>query len=181
MAASGLAVELESAGPEHPNDFFIPESCQAAHSRSDHDRVVPPVAGRRQVRNPVALAPSFDQFPGDIARDIERLGNCPPLRHEAGKLIRSRKEQAFRQFLDLYSNRQFYTIDPTIRRAAPVRGRKTSRKVGRPAPTQEEPDEGVRPTLDWGYAALWGHLLRCPERRRLPTAAQDGILPHYGM
>jgi hypothetical protein len=31
VAARGLAVELEPAGPELPNDFSVPEPCQTAH------------------------------------------------------------------------------------------------------------------------------------------------------
>ena len=50
------------------------------------------VTGGRQVWNSVASAPGLNQFPSDIARDLKRLGNGPPLRHQAGKLVRSRKE-----------------------------------------------------------------------------------------
>ena len=115
MAASGLAVELEAANTQPSNYFPIPESAQTAHLCRDHDHVISPLTGCRQIRNAVSLAAGFDQFPGDVARDIERLGNRPPLRYKAGKFIRGRKKQAFRQFLDLYSNRQFHKIDPTIR------------------------------------------------------------------
>ena len=56
---------------------------------------------------------------------------------------------------------------------------------GRPARTEEESDQGsgadggVRPTGGCGYAALRAIGNRPnTERRRLPTAAQDAILPH---
>jgi len=110
VAASGLTVELEATGPELTDDLSVPKSGQTAHLRRDHDQVISPFARCWQVRNPVAFAPSFDQFPSDIACDLKRLGNRPPLRYEARKLIRGREEQAFRQFLHLYSNRQLHTL-----------------------------------------------------------------------
>src|ERR1039458_7734539 len=113
MAAGGLAVELESARLQFPRDLPVSEPCQPSHSRRDDDRVVSSFTGGRQARNAVALAPGFDQFPCDVARDLKGLGNRTPLCHEAGKFIRCRKEHAFRQFLNLDSNRQFHTIDPT--------------------------------------------------------------------
>jgi hypothetical protein len=126
MTARGLTVELEAAQLQLPNDFPVSKSSQTAHSSRDHDRVVPPFTGSRQVRNAIALAPGIDQFSSDVARDLECLGNGPPLRYEARKFIRGRKEQAFRQFLDLYSNRQFHMIDPIIMKPS-------GRQVSRPA------------------------------------------------
>jgi hypothetical protein len=88
MATSGLAVKLEAAYFQLPHDLSVSESGQAAHSPGDHDCVVSPLTGSRQVRNAVAFAPSLNEFSGDVAGDIERLGDGPPLRDEAGKLIR---------------------------------------------------------------------------------------------
>jgi hypothetical protein len=88
----GLTGELEAAQPQLTNDITVPESCQAAHLRRDHDRVVSPFTGSRQVLNAVPLAASFDQFPSDVARDLQRFGNCPPLRYEAGKFIGGRQK-----------------------------------------------------------------------------------------
>jgi hypothetical protein len=92
MATRGLTVELEAAQLQLPNDLFVPESCQAAHLRRDHDRVVSPFAGSRQVRDAVPLAASFDQCPGDVARNLQCFGNRPSLRYEAGKFIGGRQE-----------------------------------------------------------------------------------------
>jgi hypothetical protein len=63
----------------------------------------------RQIRNTAALASSFDQFPGDVPCDIERLGNGSALRDQPRQFIRGREEHAFGQFLDLYPNRQLHT------------------------------------------------------------------------
>ena len=95
MAAGGLAVEYEAAQLQLPNDLSVTESRQAAHSCGDHDREVSPVIDTRQVRNTIALTPGFNQFPGDVACDVERLGNGSPLSYKAGKFIRGRKEKAF--------------------------------------------------------------------------------------
>ena len=43
-------------------------------------------------------------YPGDIARDVERLGYSPALRNQAGQFIRGCEKQAFRQFLNFYPN-----------------------------------------------------------------------------
>jgi len=65
----------------------VAETCKAAHSRSDYDRVVAPPACTWQVRDAIAFAPSFDQFSGDIARDIQCFGNRAPLRNQARKFV----------------------------------------------------------------------------------------------
>ena len=109
MTTGGLAIERKPASLQLPNDLSIPESREAAHSCGDYNRVVSPIIGSRQVRNTVALAPSFNQFPGDIARDVERLGNGSALGYKTRKFIRGRKEHALGQFLDLYLNREFHT------------------------------------------------------------------------
>ena len=109
MAARGLAIEHKAARLQLPNDLSVPKPRKPAHSCGDHDRVVSPVMGSRQVRNPIALAPGFNQFPGDVAGDLERLGDGSPLGYEAGKFIRGRKEKAFWQLFHLYPNREFHT------------------------------------------------------------------------
>lgn len=105
MAAGGLPVEFKPARLQLPNDLPVSESCEAAHSRGDYDRVVLPVIGSWQVRNTVTLASSFNQFPGDVTRDVERLCYGSPLSNKAQKFIRRRKEYAFGQCLYVYPNR----------------------------------------------------------------------------
>ena len=61
------------------------------------------------MRNAVALAPGFNQLPRDVAGDVERFGDRPPLRDEARQLVRSGEKQSFWQLLDLNTNRQFHT------------------------------------------------------------------------
>ena len=109
MAPSGLAVELEAARLQLASDVSVPESSEAGHSGGDHDRVVSPLAGSRQIRNAVAFASSLNQFPRHVARNVERLRDGPALRNEAGEIVRGREEQALRQFLDLYVDRQLHT------------------------------------------------------------------------
>jgi hypothetical protein len=105
MTTSGLPVELEATYLQLPNDFPVSESRQAAHSRGDHNRVVSALCGGRQIGHPVSLASSLNQFPSNVAGDVECLSNGPTLRDEAGEFIRGCEEQSFRQFLDLYPNR----------------------------------------------------------------------------
>jgi hypothetical protein len=114
MATGALAVEFEAAHHLFPNDLAIAKPGQAAHLRRYHDGIVSALSGGREIRNAVPFAPGFDQFPGNVPCDLKSLGNRPPLRYETGKFVRGGKENAFRQFLNLYSNRQFYTTDPTI-------------------------------------------------------------------
>ena len=113
MTAGGLPVELEAARLQFPRDLTISEPCPPSHSRRDDYCVVSSFTRSRQTRNAVTFAPGFDQFPRDVPRDLKCLSNRPSLRYQAGKLIRGRQEYAFRQFLNLNSNRQFHTIDPT--------------------------------------------------------------------
>jgi len=110
MAASGLAVKLESAHLQFPSNLSVSESCKTAHSRGDHDRVVSPLTGGRQIRDAVALTPSLNQFPRHVTGNIERLSNGPPLCDKSRKFVRCRKEQAFRQFFDLYPNRELHEL-----------------------------------------------------------------------
>ena len=70
VAARGLPVERESTGLQLSNDFSVAKPCETAHLRSDHDGVVTPFARARQVGNAIAFAPSFDQFPGNVAGDL---------------------------------------------------------------------------------------------------------------
>jgi hypothetical protein len=109
VATGGLAIKLEAAHLQFPSDLPVSEPCQPSHSRRDHNRLVSPFTGSRQTRGAIALAPGFDQFPGYVARNLKCLGNRPTLRYEAGKFIRRREKQAFRQFLNLDSNRQLHT------------------------------------------------------------------------
>jgi hypothetical protein len=92
MAAGGLAVELEATHLQLPYDLSVPEASETAHSGRNDDCVVPPLTCRRQVQNAIALAPGFDQFPGNIAGDVERLSYGPSLCDEPRKFIRCREE-----------------------------------------------------------------------------------------
>jgi hypothetical protein len=96
MATCGLAVKSEAARLQLPDDLSIPESGKPAHSRRDHYGVVSPVVSSRQVRNTLTLTPGINQLAGNIASNIERLGNGPSLRHEAWEFVRRRKIQALR-------------------------------------------------------------------------------------
>jgi hypothetical protein len=87
MAAGGLAVECKTAFLQLPNDLSMSESRETALSCGDHDRIVPPVMCSRQVRNTVALALGFNQLPGHVPSDLERLRDGSPLGYEAGKFI----------------------------------------------------------------------------------------------
>lgn len=60
VAASGLAVEHETARPQFASDLSVAESRQTAHLCSDHNGVVSPFAGGWQIRNAVTLTPRFD-------------------------------------------------------------------------------------------------------------------------
>jgi hypothetical protein len=51
-----------------------------------------------------AIASSVNELSGDVACDNECLGDCPPLRDEAGEFIRRGEKQPFRQFLHAYSD-----------------------------------------------------------------------------
>ena len=108
MAASCLAIELEPMHLQSLNDLPVSESREAAHLRGDHNCVVAPLIGCGQVRNAVALASSFDQPAGDVACDVEGLGDCPALCDQARELIRSCEEHSFWQFLNLYPDRQLH-------------------------------------------------------------------------
>lgn len=114
VTTGSLAVEFETAHPQFPDDLAIAKAGQAAHLRSDHDGVVAALTGRREVWRAVALAPGLDQLPGNVTCDLQSLGNRPTLRYEAGKFIRSAKENPFRQLLDLYVNGQLHRINRTI-------------------------------------------------------------------
>jgi hypothetical protein len=109
MPTCGLTVELEAARLQLADDLSVSEPGKAAHSSGDYDRVVSPIAGSRQIRNAVALASSCNQFPSDVACNVERLSDGPALRNEAGDLIRSCEKQPFGQFLDLDIDRQLHT------------------------------------------------------------------------
>ena len=109
MAAGSLAVELEAAHFQLPDDFRVSESRETAHSRSDHDRVVPALTGGGQTRNTLRLTSGLNQLPSDVACNVKRLSNGPALRNEPGEFFRGCEKQALWQFLDLYSNRQLHT------------------------------------------------------------------------
>ena len=109
MAPGGLAVKFEAEQFQPPNDLLISESAEPAHSRRDHDRVVPLLGGGRQIRDAVALAPSLKQFAGDITRNVEGLCHCAALCDKAGEFVRGCKKESFRQFLDVYPKRQLHT------------------------------------------------------------------------
>jgi hypothetical protein len=55
------------------------------------------------------VTPSLYESSCNGARDLQRRSHSPALRDKAWEFIGSRKEQAPRQFLDVYANRQFHT------------------------------------------------------------------------
>ena len=87
----------------------VSESRKTAHSRGDHDRVVPALTGGRQTRNTLPLTSGLNQFPSDVACNVECLSNGPALRNQPGEFIRGCEEQSLWQFLNLYLNRQLHT------------------------------------------------------------------------
>jgi len=108
MATSRLAVKLETVHLQSLNDLSVSESRKAPHSRSDHDGVVSPLMGRRQIGSAAALASSLNQLAGDVARDVEGFSNSPALCDKARELVRSRQKYSFWQFLNLYPNCQLH-------------------------------------------------------------------------
>jgi hypothetical protein len=108
MAARRLAIELEPTHLQSLNDLPVSESREAAHLPGNHNCVVPPLIGCGQIGYAVALALSLDQPAGDVARDVEGLGDGPALCDQARELMRSCEEHSFRQFLNLYPNRQLH-------------------------------------------------------------------------
>lgn len=109
VASSGLSVKLKATRLQLVNDLSISKSRQAPHLGRDHDRVVLPLTSGWQVWKAAPLTPSLYEFSRDVARDLQRLSHSPSLRDKAWELIGSREEQALRQFLDVYANRQFHT------------------------------------------------------------------------
>ena len=108
MTASGLAIKLEAARLQLTNYFPIAESREPTHSGCDYDGVIPPLTGTGETLSVVPLAPCFDQLPRNIACDVQRLGDSPPLGDQARNFFRSREEDSFRQLLHLYLNRYFH-------------------------------------------------------------------------
>jgi hypothetical protein len=108
VTTGGLAIKLEAARLQLPNYFPLAESREPAHSGCDYDGVVAPLACARKILSAVPVAPGFDQLPRNIACDVERLGDSPPLGDQARNLFRGREEDSFRQLLHLYLNRYFH-------------------------------------------------------------------------
>ena len=108
VTAGGLAIELEAARLQFTNYFPIAISREPAHSGCDYDGVIPPLACTRKILSVVSLAPGIDQLPRNIACDVERLGNSPPLGDQARNFFRGREEDSFRQLLHLYLNGYFH-------------------------------------------------------------------------
>jgi hypothetical protein len=108
MATSRLSVELEAMRLQSLYDLSVSKSRKTAHSGGDHNCVVSPLVGRRQIGNAVAFASSLNQLARDIARDVEGLSNSATLRHKAWEIVGSCEKHSFWQFLNLYPDRQLH-------------------------------------------------------------------------
>jgi hypothetical protein len=111
LAPGGLTVELEATRSQFPCDLTIKESGEPAHSSGHHNGKFTPAAddtGQRYIT--VAFAASLDQFPCDVASDIERFGDGPALGDKSRNLFGSGQKCAFGQFLNLNANCEFHTV-----------------------------------------------------------------------
>lgn len=88
VTAGSLVVKSEAAHFQLPDDFTIAKPREPAHSRSHYNGVFTPVADAAwQWRGIVAVALCLDQFSGNIARNIERFRDGPPLSYQSRELI----------------------------------------------------------------------------------------------
>jgi hypothetical protein len=92
VASGSLAIELESACFQLPHDLPVAKAGKTTHSGRDHNRIVAQLAYRRQRWNSITIPTCFNQFASNVACDVERLGDGPPLRNETGKFVRCRQE-----------------------------------------------------------------------------------------
>jgi hypothetical protein len=111
VAPSGLTVELEAIRSQFPPDFTITESGEPAHSSGHHNgkfTLGGDDTGQRRIT--VAFAASFDQFPCDIASNIERFDDGPALGDKSRNLFGNRQKCPFGQLPNLNANREFHTV-----------------------------------------------------------------------
>ncbi len=120
VTPGGLAIELEAARFQLTNYFPIAESREPTYSGCDCDRVIPPLTCARKILRVVPFAPGLDQLPCNIACDVERLSDGPPLGDQARNFFRRREEDAFRKLLHMYLNGYFHFR--TARRCSRVAG-----------------------------------------------------------
>jgi hypothetical protein len=111
VTARGLAIEFEAARFEFSHDLAIAKACETAHLRCNDDCEILPISSRRQIGKAVALPPRFDQFAGDIARNVECFSNRAPLCNKARQFIGRGEKQTLWQLLDMYANGQLHTRD----------------------------------------------------------------------
>ncbi len=67
------------------------------------------VKGPRDFAFPFAAC--FNELPGNISRDLEGLGNRPPLRYQARQFVGGRQINPLRQLLYLDANGEFHFQD----------------------------------------------------------------------
>ncbi len=80
MATGSLSIKLESTRLEPSYDLAITKAGEPAHLRGHHDCVVAPAGGRWKRDIAFSFAAHFNEFPSNIARDIESFRNSAPLR-----------------------------------------------------------------------------------------------------
>lgn len=64
----------------------------ATGSRSNDNRVIATLCSVRQIETAATITPGFNDFPGDIPRDIEGLCDSAALRDDAAQFVRSGKK-----------------------------------------------------------------------------------------
>src|SRR4029077_10765580 len=88
MTAGGLSIKLKSTNSELSNNFPITKAGESTHLCRYDDRVVATIGRCRKRDFAFPLTARFNELPGNISRDVEGLGNRPPLRYQARQFVR---------------------------------------------------------------------------------------------
>jgi hypothetical protein len=77
MTASRLTIKLEATSFEFASNFSIMKASEPAHLCCHYDGVVVALRSGGEGDFTLTFAPCLNQLPGDVASDVEGLGNGP--------------------------------------------------------------------------------------------------------